>query len=462
MTGRNITIIGAGLVGSLLAVLFRKRGFDVTLYEKRQDLRFKGPTKERSINLVITSRGLYGLEQAGFFGQAIELSVPVFGRMIHSKTGAQTYQAYGQKNECNLSVSRAELNKFLVNAAEEAGAKIYFDHELQTMDLDEKKMNFLSAGKKIEASYDLLFGADGAGSLVRKNLNRLFPEEFVETLDWLEADYLELFLPADDNQKPLMEKNALHIWPRGSHMLMALANLDGSFTVTLYLPKTPLTDNGPSFQTIKTAQGVQKLFRSEFADAISLIPNYIDEFLENPKGKLGTVRTSKWVYKDSVALLGDAAHAIVPFFGQGMNAGFEDCTNLLEILDQNADWSTTLAKFEEMQIPNANAIADMALENWVEMRDRVGDEGFLLRKKVESKLEQKFPKVYKSRYGMVTYTRIPYSLAQKAGVIQDEILTELCVSLKSIDELSLATAEKLLNDKLKPFLDEHSLANHLA
>jgi kynurenine 3-monooxygenase len=296
----------------------------------------------------------------------------------------------------------------------------------------------------------MLFGTDGAGSLVRKNLTQQFPESFKENTEWLPASYKELFLPTPNN----LDNKALHIWARGSHMMMALANLDGSFTMTLYLPKT-----GPiSFEKIQTRAEIENLFKTEFPDAVPLMPNYVNDFEKNPTGALGTVRCSKWTFEDSVALMGDAAHAIVPFFGQGMNSGFEDCTNFLKVLDQkNGNWPEALQEYDKVQRPNANAIADMAIENWYEMSEKVADPRFQLRKKVEAALEKNFPQMYKSRYGMVTYTLIPYHVVQQAGLLQDQILAELMTGMNTVEDLSLGQAEGLLKSKYEPFLRHYSL-----
>lgn len=440
----KVTIIGAGLVGSIWAVLLRQRNFDVTVFEKRPDMRKSGNDAGRSINLVITSRGMHALEQAGLLDRAVALSVPVYGRMIHSKTGELTYQAYGKENERNLSISRSELNKFLLNEAEAAGAKVFFDHTLDSADFHNRKLTFVNGTAH---SYDKLFATDGAGSLVRKNLAQQFPELCSEISTWISADYKELFMPAPND----LDKRSLHIWPRGSHMMMALANLDGSQTVTLYLPKT-----GPvSFETIKTRLEIEAFFKNEYPDAIPLMPDYVSEFENNPQGALGTVRCSNWIFKDSVALMGDAAHAIVPFFGQGMNSGFEDCTNMLKILDRHpGDWGRSFAEYDKTQRPNANAIADMAIENWHEMSEKVGDPKFQLRKKAEALVEKNFPHIFKSRYGMVTYTLIPYELVQKAGRLQDEIFAELLSGVNSIDEVSVQKAEQLLKAKYVPFVSQ--------
>lgn len=444
MENRKVTIIGAGLVGSLWAVLLRQRGIDVTVFEKRADPRGNTADAGRSINLVITSRGVNALEKAGLLQKALELAVPVYGRMIHSKTGDLAYQPYGQETERNLSISRSGLNQFLIDEAERAGAKVVFNHALEKIAFNAKTLIF--AGGETH-SYDLLFGTDGAGSAVRKQLASQNLTQ--EKTEWLPADYKELFLPAPNS----LDFKALHIWPRGSHMMMALANLDGSFTMTLYLPK----ENRPvSFANIKTSKDIEELFRNEFPDAIPLMPNYLADFEKNPQGALGTVRCTKWVYEDSVALMGDAAHAIVPFFGQGMNSGFEDCTNLLRILEKKS-WPEALKEYDRTQPANANAIADMAIENWYEMSEKVADPQFQLRKKVESVLEKNFPQLFKSRYGMVTYTLTPYHVVQQAGRLQDQILAELMTGIHSVEEVSLEKAESLLKKTYEPFLKENNL-----
>ncbi|MBS1971786.1 MAG: FAD-dependent monooxygenase [Bdellovibrionales bacterium] len=442
----KITIIGAGLVGSLWAVLLRKRGIDVTVFEKRADPRLSHSEAGRSINLVITSRGVNALDKAGLLQKALELAVPVYGRMIHPKTGDLVYQPYGKESERNLSISRSALNQFLIEEAEHAGAKVYFQHSLENIDFKNKIVTF-GGGEK--HSYDVLFGTDGAGSAVRKQMAQ--QNLTSETTEWLPADYKELFLPAPNS----LDKKALHIWPRGSHMMMALANLDDSFTMTLYLPKG---QRPVSFENIKNTKDVENLFKNEFPDAIPMMPHYLEDFEKNPQGALGTVRCTKWVFDNSVALMGDAAHAIVPFFGQGMNSGFEDCTNLLAILDRtNNDWSKALAEYDQMQRPNANAIADMAIENWYEMSEKVADPQFQLRKKIEGLLEKNFPALFKSRYGMVTYTLIPYHLVQQAGRLQDQVLAELMTGIKSADDVSLEKAETVLRKTYEPFLKQHGL-----
>ncbi len=439
-----VTIVGSGLVGSLLALLLKQKGFEVEVFEKRTDPRQAAASAGRSINLVVTSRGLRALELAGLSSEVRALAVPVYGRMIHSVAGDTTYQPYGQADEFNLSISRDSLNRFLIDKAESSQVKFHFAQEIDSLDFSKS---------------EVVFAADGAGSKVRKNLATL--GQLTEHTEWLEADYKELTLPLSGDtgsgaSQPQLKTDALHIWPRGDHMMMALANKDGSFTVTLYLPKK-------SFETLKTKDAVETLFKREFKDSIRLMPNYIEEFLNHPQGSLGTVRCDKWVV-GNIALIGDAAHAIVPFFGQGMNSGFEDCTELMTLIDQNLRgikldakfWQTVLSKYELLRKENAKAIADMALENWVEMRDKVGDQNFLLRKKVEAQLEQRHPQ-YKSRYGLITYTLVPYKLAQDAGRLQDEMFIELLSGKTSIDEIDWAQADRLIDSCWMPFLKRHSL-----
>ena len=397
------------------------------------------------------------LNKSASLKKILKITVPVTGRMMHSVDGELTYQPYGRNpSECNYSVSRAELNKAMMDHAEKAGTKFYFEHELRHADFDQDKLTFITPAGEKNISATKVFGTDGAGSPTRKSLMSFLQKKGLKQDDQMQllgASYKELLMPSAPGNKYPIEKNALHIWPRGPHMLMALPNLDGSFTMTLYLP-----DEGEvSFEHLKTKEDVQNLFETYYPDAISLMPEFKEEFFENPTGTLGTVRAIPWIYKDKVALLGDAAHAVVPFFGQGMNCGFEDCFYLFQFLDNEKDWESAFKKYDEFQRPNGNAIADMAIENFTEMKAKVADPKFLLRKKVEHKLENEFPTLYRSRYGMVTYTLIPYSLAQKAGLIQDKILAELCSNIESAEDLDLSLAKKLIEKNFIPFVQEHGL-----
>lgn len=435
----KVAIVGAGLVGSLWAKLLQQEGVDVSVFEKRPDARLGGATSGRSINLIVTSRGLYGLERAGLLESALKITVPVYGRQIHSRDGALSYQAYGLDSECNYAVSRSELNQFLVTHAEAAGVPIVFNAPLTHCDLVGKRVAFEGFG---DFRYETLFATDGAGSRVRKELVSQFPDKYRESTEWLEADYKELHLPAQADGEPALDPKALHIWPRGTLMLMALMNRDRSFTLTLYMPKK---GKGHSFESVQTLDAARTLFATEFSDLARLLPDCAEQYLASPQSPLGTIRFSQWVFEDSVALLGDAAHAIVPFFGQGMNSGFEDCTELLDLwLGNGRSWPSALEKYNATRIENTNAIADMALENWAEMRDKVGDPQFLLRKKVELFLEKRFPNLYKSRYGLIAYSRVPYAAAKQIGELQEVFLKDLCQGLESVDDLNPAQVEPKL------------------
>lgn len=443
----KIVVAGAGLVGSLAAIFLKQRGFDVDLYEARSDMRKSTSGAGKSINLIITSRGLNALKKVGLAEKMLELTVPVTGRMMHAKTGELTYQPYGKDpSECNYSVSRAELNMALMTEAEEAGVRIHFDAGVENVDIEKKTIN-LSNGSETE--YHRLFGTDGAGSKVRQAVTSAI-ENSTDRVEWLEADYKELFMPAAAGGTYAIEKNALHIWPRGDHFLMALPNLGGSFTMTLYMSEE-------RFETLKTKEQVRSFFEAEYPDSVSLMPGFEDEFFENPQGKLGTLRADPWVYEDSVALMGDAAHAIVPFFGQGMNCGFEDCSVLFDLFDREKNWLSTFQKYHRQQKPNGDAIADMAVENYVEMMASVADDRFLLKKAVETKIQKAYPDLYRARYGMVTYTLIPYELAKKAGEIQGRILDQLVEGITQADQVDMKRAKELVEKEFTPFVNEHNL-----
>jgi kynurenine 3-monooxygenase len=453
----EILIVGGGLVGSLASIYLQRRGFDVTIYERSPDMRQIAATADaggRSINLVVASRGVRALQAVGLWDGARELSVPVTGRMVHSVNGELSYQPYGRDDsECNYSISRAGLNRFLITAAEERGVRFVFSRRLMDADLEAGRLEFSdesSSARETVTAANLVVGADGAASAVRGAFRGR--PGFEESMELLEHGYKELTIPAADGGSSRIDGNVLHVWPRGDMMLMALPDLEGSFTVTLYLPQR----GEESIDSLDTEPKVVELFEKQFPDAIPLIPDFARMFLQNPAGELGTVRCRPWHIDDDVFLIGDAAHAIVPFFGQGMNAGFEDCRILDEILDKHGhgDWSGALREYTDTRKPDADAIADMALENFVEMRDHVGDPKFLLRKQVEHALEEKLPLEYRSRYSMVMYgSHIPYGVARNVGEIQRGILDELCAGLQSASELDWDRARKLIHEKLTPYLE---------
>lgn len=448
-TPKKIVVAGAGLVGSLLAIALTKRGHDVIVLEKRADLRLEVMSAGKSINLILTAKGIRTLVILNLWNKVQPILSPVIGRMMHSKTGEVAFQPYGKNvTECNYSVSRGELNKLLLSEAEKSGAKIYFESSLATIDFESKKVT-LENNSVLD--YDLIFGTDGSGSMARKELIAQIGTAANYKVHALGTDYKELLMPAKENGDYPMDSKSLHIWPRGNHMLMALPNLDGSFTMTLYMPVAWYKD-------FEDKNKFKKYFEDNYADVIPLMPDYMFDYYSRPQGFLGIVRMKPWVYQDQLALLGDAAHAIVPFFGQGMNSGFLDVYTLLALMDQHPNnYAKIFSEYEHEQKKNGDAIADLSLDNFVEMCERVGDEKFLFRKKVEMKIEQCFPNKYRSRYGMVTYTLIPYYFAMEAGFIQEEILNELTKDKNSLDEINMAQAEKLIDEKLVPWFDKNKI-----
>ncbi|MBT7611066.1 MAG: FAD-dependent monooxygenase [Bacteriovoracaceae bacterium] len=447
---KKVLISGAGLVGSLLAIAMKQRGHDVELYELRSDIRKDQSLIGKSINLIITAKGINPIINLGLWKTVKSIVTPVTGRMIHSKDANLTYQPYGKdETECNYSVSRAELNKLLMTEAEKSGVIIHFETGLKGLDLESKNAYFLNGTDK---KYDLFLGTDGAGSPTREAiLSELGPLASFN-IEPLGSHYKELSMPSDNSGNYQMEKTALHIWPRGNHMLMALPNQDGSFTMTLYMPEK-------WYEDFNSPEKVSQYFLDNYADSIPLMPNYLEEYYKNPQGFLGCIRMSPWVYKDQVVLLGDAAHAIVPFFGQGMNCGFSDVQYLLDQLDLNSDdLHSSLNNYNKHQKLNGDAIADLSIENFTEMCEKVGDTEFLFKKRVEHIIEKTYPDIYRSRYGMVTYTLIPYHMAKEAGEIQSEILEELCKDLKNAEDVDLAKAKELIEGKFSPWLQENKLS----
>ena len=436
-------VIGAGLVGPLWALVLKEIGVLPQLYEKRADPS-RSQESGRSVNLVITARGVNALQTIGLWDQVKALTTPVFGRMVHDKEGEQSYQPYGRdESECNYSISRSELNRFLQTECIQQGISIHFEHALASVDLENKEAVFQNG---FSSPFKRLFAADGGGSVVRQALKDQLSTAFEDSQPFA-VGYKEMLMPALAGGEYALKKNALHIWPRGREMLMALPNRDGSFTMTLFMSQE-------NFATLD----MQAHFQEKYSDTIPLIPDYLDQLQNNPLGSFGTIRFVPWVYEDSVCLLGDAAHAIVPFFGQGLNCGFEDCALLYNLWHRYQDWQQTLAQFDEIQRPNGEAIATMAIENYTEMAERVGDDQFRLRKKIEHKIETTFPQLYRSRYGMVTYTLIPYHLAYQAGEIQNEILEEILSTTSRLEDLDLERARGLIEKKLSPFLQRHHIA----
>jgi kynurenine 3-monooxygenase len=442
------SLIGAGLNGPLLGLGLVKRGFNVEIYERRPDMRSVRISAGRSINLALSTRGIHALTEAGLWNEMQKIIIPMKGRMMHSVTSEITFQPYGKDDaEVIHSISRAELNIALMNAAEEQGVKIHFQQRCSGIDLKtgalELRQERTGEDRMLESR--VVIGCDGSASAIRSEMLKLSRFNFSQ--QYLDYGYKELTIPADPGGKHVLETNALHIWPRGNYMLIALPNVDGTFACILFLP----FEGVDSFAELTTQSAVIRFFQSRFPDANPLMPNLAEDFFTNPTGAMVTIKCSPWHVDGRALLLGDAAHAIVPFFGQGINCGFEDCTCLLELLDRHgADWGRVFSEFEKARKVNTDAIADLAVENFVEMRDRVADPRFLFRKKVELALEAKYPQLFVPKYAMVTFHRIPYATALQRGQVQDRMLTELCDPIERLEDLDWNQADRLIRSQLTP------------
>jgi kynurenine 3-monooxygenase len=445
----NITIIGSGLTGPLLAISLAHRGFNVQLYERRPDMRRVRISAGRSINLALSTRGIHALREAGVWSDIQNILIPMRGRMMHSVAGELTFMPYGKdETEFINSVSRAELNIALMNAAERAGVTIRFNERCTGLDLRSNSVHLQNENTGAESVVDVttVIGTDGAASAVRTEMLKL--PRFNFSQHYLDYGYKELTIPAREDGGHVMETNALHIWPRGTFMLIALPNVDGTFGCILFLP---FEGSDISFAALDSETKVLKFFEANFPDALRLMPGLVENYFQNPTGAMVTIQCSPWHVEGKALVLGDAAHAIVPFFGQGMNCAFEDCTYFLDLLDRHSpDWSLLFAEFEKARKADTDAIADLAIENFIEMRDRVADPRFLFRKKVELELEKKYPGRFVPKYAMVTFHRTPYSVAAQRGAIQDRMLGELCDSAQRLEDIDWAKAETLVQRDLTP------------
>jgi kynurenine 3-monooxygenase len=442
---REITLVGAGLVGALLGTLLAQRGFSVTLFERRPDPRKAGFLGGRSINLALAERGWHGLRLAGLAETLRPLAVMMRGRMVHARDGSTNLQRYGRDDsEVIWSINRGRLNMALLDAAEAAGAQVHFDQRLTKVDWNSSTLQLADeSGAMRTHQAATIIGADGAGSALRAALAQQI--DLGERFELLDHGYKELEIPSRAGQFA-MEPNALHIWPRGNYMCIALPNAERSFTVTLFLPN----HGEPSFDTVNSASAARALFARDFADALALIPDLEHDFEHNPTGILGTLYLQRWHLDRRALLVGDAAHAIVPFHGQGMNCGFEDAVELAELLEAGGETAAVFAEFENRRKPNANAIAAMALENYVEMRDSVADAHFLLMRALERVLAERYPGRFVPRYWMVTFSRVPYVTAFERGEIQSAILRELTAGKTEIAQVDMARADELVAQRLEP------------
>jgi kynurenine 3-monooxygenase len=419
---KNITIIGGGLVGSLLTVLLSKKGHKINVFERRPDIRQAEISAGKSINLALSDRGWKALDLVGIGDEVRKIAIPMYGRKMHAVSGEITDQPYGLEGQAIYSVSRGGLNALMLEMAEKAGdVTMHFNKRCADVDFDNGIVHLEDSitGEKTQAQSDLIFGSDGAFSAVRYQMQKI--NRFDYQQQYLKDGYRELLLPANADGSYKLDKNALHIWPRGRFMLIALANLDGSFTCTLFMP----FEGEPSFDSLSTPESVETFFKETFPDFYDLMPEVKTEYFNHPLSSLAIIRCYPWTHK-KVALIGDAAHAIVPFYGQGMNAGFEDVTVLASLIDKyGEDWSAVFSEYQQLRKPDGDAIAELAVNNYYVMRDYVADENFLLRKKIEKKIYEKYPAKWMPLYSQVTFSHIRYSDALAAGKRQDAIMDKV-------------------------------------
>lgn len=469
---KEVLIIGAGLCGSLLALRLAQHGFEVTLVEKRPDLRKVTLDAGRSINMALSDRGVQALQLVGLEEAAREkLCIPMTGRMIHETSGKTFLSPYsGREDEYINSISRPGLNKLLLDAVDTMNnVRVIFNHECIEVDFEKAAATFRNPETKetLQLRAAVIFGTDGSGSAVRSGMIHDSSFRFNISRQWLEYGYKELELPADAGSGYRIYKNALHIWPRGKHMLIALPNKDGSFTVTLFLAYKNKKD---SFETLTTKEKISDFFKREFPDIYELIPDLSDQFLKNPIGAMGTVKCSPWHHSGKTLLLGDSVHAMVPFYGQGMNAGFED----IYVLDQyikdevsnlqqgKTSWETIFEAYEKERKKDADAICDLSLDNFYEMMAHTGIELFQKKRQLETAFESKFPQQYFSKYSMVTFDdSISYSEAMKLGRAQDKAILRLLHSGRLPESMDLEEKLRLVKSQTKAILKEEEKPDYL-
>lgn len=448
-TDKSITLVGGGLAGALLAILLARRGWSVDVFERRGDPRVEGYAGGRSINLALAERGLHALRQAGADGDVLRQAVMMRGRFVHPLAGAPGLQRYGRDDsEVIWSINRGELNLVLLDLAESHGARLHFDHALEQVDFGARVATFRHHAEHVAHPFRALVGTDGAGSTLRAEMAKVLP--LGERTDWLDHGYKELEIPPAADGGFRIEPNALHIWPRGHYMCIALPNDERTFTVTLFMPHRGAH---PSFETVQTGDEALALFGDQFPDTLPLIPALRHDYEANPVGNLATLYLDRWHLGGDAVLLGDAAHAMVPFHGQGMNCAFEDCVALADHLDRAPTLAGAFAAFEAERKPNAEAIQRMALENYIEMRDRVDDADYLLQRALELVLQARHPGRFIPHYAMVTFMRIPYALALHRSEVQRRLLEDATRGLATLDEVDWATVDAAVLAALEPLQD---------
>ena len=458
-TQKTITLAGGGLVGSLLALVLARKGYQIDVFESRPDLRKVDISAGKSINLALANRGIKPLQELGLMNDIEKMLIAMRCRLIHVDGQADNFQAYGQgAHEVIYSISRGELNGYLMTQAELTGkVNFYFEHRLTEVDLAKNQLSLNVNNKNVIHHFQQLMGTDGANSLVRKAILKQNKSHtnYQNDEQLLDHSYKELVIKANTKGQHKLDKNALHIWPRGNFMIIALPNLDGSFTVTLFLPAKGLKSNAQkdniSFSELLNNEQLNIFFDDNFSELKPFINNLEDDFFTNPIGRLATIKCAPWSFSNKALILGDAAHAVVPFHGQGMNCGFEDCDLINQLLpnandlSSDFDWQQFFQTIEQQRKVNSDAIADMAIENYIEMRSSVLQADFLLKKQCAFKIQQWFPKRFSPRYAMVMFEHRPYCEALKLGEIHKEMLNELCDNINDVEQLNRVMAEKLLD-----------------
>jgi kynurenine 3-monooxygenase len=423
MSNKKTAVVGAGLVGGLWAIYLAKRGYQVRVFDRRPDIRKMKVVQGKSINLALSERGWKGLIGAGIEADIRKVSIPMKGRLMHAVDGTLTYQPYGKDDQAIYSVSRGLLNQTLLHCADQyENLELVFDHRCTDLDVNTKTISFYNekTGQDVQESFEQIYGTDGAFSAVRTRLSRLDRYDYSQT--YLNHGYKELEIPANPDGTHQMRSDCLHIWPRGEYMMIALPNVDGSFTCTLFIA----FEGKNSLQNLKTPEAVTAFFKANFPDALELMPELTLDFFANPDASLVMIKCNPWHYEDSVCLLGDAAHAIVPFFGQGMNAGFEDCTALNDLISQHGEnYQKIFSEYSRIRKPAGDAILELALRNYIEMRDKTADKDFLLQKKIESWFSEKHPEKWIPLYTQVSFTNIPYADALRNGDRQQQIMDQV-------------------------------------
>ncbi len=447
----SVSIVGAGPTGALLAILLQRRGARVRLYESRPDPHGGAGESGRSINLALADRGIHALKLAGVFDEIRGALVPMRGRMVHRQDGSVSLQPYGLRpREVIYSISRHRLNQALLRVAlGQPRVAVKFEHRLENADFEARvaQVRDLRQGLEVSVPMGPVLATDGAGSVMRRRMAALGLIEARESD--LEHGYKELSIPADAHGGYRMAREALHIWPRGGYMLIALPNDDGSFTATLFLPR-----NGPaSFASLTSPASIERFLSANFADARALMPDGVAEFQRNPTGFLGTVYAAGWHVSGTAALIGDAAHAVVPFHGQGMNCCFEDCVEFDACTLRHSSWEDVFAEFYRIRKPNTEAIAAMALENYLEMRERVADPKFQLQQALSLELERRFPTRFIPRYSMVMFHHeISYRTALERGSVQTRLLEELTAGAAALEDIDYGLAEREIESRLAPII----------